>query len=416
MTIWERLGIEQTSDIKAIKKAYAKQLKVYHPEDDPAGYQALREAFDRALSIAKHTKFEEPDDYSEDDNEKHREDYGENYGYLQIDIEPDEEMEVISAPQRLPLLNLDDPDSITSKYTTISDFIAGAIELYDHFPSRISPEAWTELLNSNILWNLEAKKQIGEQLRLVLKNRKYIPMEIWSILDNFFGWEDQIQEQFQTSALRYKFLLQAEDIDIEQFLEKRDKGREALSKNELMDAENYLKQAYSLFPDDPDLMRLLGICYFRKMEYETAMSYFIRLTRLVPEEIDSYLYKAQIWYHTGHFHKGIEECQAILSRWPNQHEAIVLIRHCYMALDQKEKVIPFISTVSKKPANKPEKYARARSRATGKFVLRQLMLIILSIVLIIISSLSGVLFLTLIGLFLFFRGWFRLIRSFVRGY
>ncbi|MED4957600.1 hypothetical protein P9747_23110, partial [Paenibacillus macerans] len=53
MTIWERLGIGRTEDIKLIKRAYAKQLKKHHPEDDPEGYQALREAFDAAVSYAK---------------------------------------------------------------------------------------------------------------------------------------------------------------------------------------------------------------------------------------------------------------------------------------------------------------------------------------------------------------------------
>lgn len=35
MTIWERLGIGRTENIKLIKRAYAKQLKKHHPEDDP---------------------------------------------------------------------------------------------------------------------------------------------------------------------------------------------------------------------------------------------------------------------------------------------------------------------------------------------------------------------------------------------
>lgn len=53
MSFWQRLDISPTTDVKAIKRAYAAQLKLHHPEDDPAGYQALREAFDAALVYAK---------------------------------------------------------------------------------------------------------------------------------------------------------------------------------------------------------------------------------------------------------------------------------------------------------------------------------------------------------------------------
>lgn len=51
MTIWQQLGIEPTNDIKEIKRAYAKQLQIYHPEEDAEGYQALREAYDRAIKL-----------------------------------------------------------------------------------------------------------------------------------------------------------------------------------------------------------------------------------------------------------------------------------------------------------------------------------------------------------------------------
>ena len=56
MDIWSILGIEPTREIAKIKMAYARQLKRYHPEDDPKGFQHLREAYDCALQIAKQFK------------------------------------------------------------------------------------------------------------------------------------------------------------------------------------------------------------------------------------------------------------------------------------------------------------------------------------------------------------------------
>jgi len=54
MNYWDILGVEPTVDLKVIKKAYASKLRLYHPEDDPKGFQMLREAYDNALKEAKY--------------------------------------------------------------------------------------------------------------------------------------------------------------------------------------------------------------------------------------------------------------------------------------------------------------------------------------------------------------------------
>ncbi|MFZ6746333.1 J domain-containing protein [Undibacterium sp. JH2W] len=52
MSPFQRLGIEATGDKRQIKLAYATLLKQVHPEDDPEGFQALRRAYEDALSLA----------------------------------------------------------------------------------------------------------------------------------------------------------------------------------------------------------------------------------------------------------------------------------------------------------------------------------------------------------------------------
>lgn len=53
MSFWQILGIEATTDLPAIKKAYAARLKHTRPDDNAAAYQSLREAYDLALQHAR---------------------------------------------------------------------------------------------------------------------------------------------------------------------------------------------------------------------------------------------------------------------------------------------------------------------------------------------------------------------------
>jgi hypothetical protein len=53
MNCWEQLGIEPTSDLERIKKAFASQSRFCHPEDDPDGFQRLRTAYQQALGLAR---------------------------------------------------------------------------------------------------------------------------------------------------------------------------------------------------------------------------------------------------------------------------------------------------------------------------------------------------------------------------
>jgi hypothetical protein len=48
--MWHLLGLEPTSDTKAVKRAYAQRLKLTRPEDDPQGFQQLRQAYEWALA------------------------------------------------------------------------------------------------------------------------------------------------------------------------------------------------------------------------------------------------------------------------------------------------------------------------------------------------------------------------------
>ena len=51
--IWGELAIDPTTDVTAIKRAYARRLKLCRPEEDAAGFRRLRAAYEAALKLAQ---------------------------------------------------------------------------------------------------------------------------------------------------------------------------------------------------------------------------------------------------------------------------------------------------------------------------------------------------------------------------
>lgn len=58
MSCWIRLGIEPTDDESLIRDAYRARLPEHHPESDPEGFQALRQAYESAIRFAREEALE----------------------------------------------------------------------------------------------------------------------------------------------------------------------------------------------------------------------------------------------------------------------------------------------------------------------------------------------------------------------
>ncbi|KRA44386.1 hypothetical protein [Pseudoxanthomonas sp. Root630] len=57
---WDILGIEESVDSRAIRRAYAARLKTTRPEDDAVGFQLLTDAYEWAMGDARRRSVEPP--------------------------------------------------------------------------------------------------------------------------------------------------------------------------------------------------------------------------------------------------------------------------------------------------------------------------------------------------------------------
>lgn len=71
MDIWQTLEIQPTPDQKAIKRAYAKKLKVTRPDENPQAFQNLHMAYKAALEEALYWEEEQEEWESEENSTEH---------------------------------------------------------------------------------------------------------------------------------------------------------------------------------------------------------------------------------------------------------------------------------------------------------------------------------------------------------
>ncbi|MCM3272016.1 J domain-containing protein [Paenibacillus elgii] len=360
MRMWEILGIDPTHEVLAIKKAYAAKLKIHHPEDDPTGYQQLREAYDQAIKLAKRQQKqtsrsdEEPEAF---ETSVVREEDGSEAGDI-AEHEEDELYDEDDGPQRIPRMVIwqeqgkerDDPES------QAKHFMERVEELYGKFPSRINPNQWAELLNSDVVWNINLQNGISGRLLDFLEEHYFLPKEVWKLLDSAFHWnglvaEDKesfleqypqvysyaFAESYEVANMGYSLLLGAGEIDHEAYLHYREEAWLALMNNDMQAANYSLQKARELFDADPDVIRLEAEYGWRSGESERTLAMSNRLIQLCPDQVDGYLYRSRIWMQSGKMPEAVQDLQHILAQFPDHMLALSLTGTCYKKLGDLEK-------------------------------------------------------------------------------
>lgn len=360
MNTWGVLGIEPTEDVSVIKKAYAKKLKLFHPEEDPQGFQRLREAYESALQYSKWMKQEER-------QEEQAESQADIFELPYANISPD----ISESPADIEALN--------------DEFVKRAEDLYNNFFLRINIENWEELLDCDIMWNISNRTSLGYRLLDFLSGHHYLPREVWKLLDSNFNWRghenfyyDYYEElicyiKLQVEAVKglgYSGFVPVEGVDYETYLECREKAFNAVEENNPGNAYTYLNQAKVIYQGDPELLFIEGLCLIRTADINGALSAFNELLKIIPDHTGGLFCRAGLYYDRGYYQWALEDFLHVEACLPGTPDVQMPIAKCCYNLKKYEKAKEYFLKVLEANADNTE--ARDRMLQVNKQMINRL--------------------------------------------
>ncbi len=362
MNWWNVLEISYDSDIKTIKKAYSKLLKINNPEDNAEGYQKLREAYDAAIKYAK--KNNKNQGNQEVININNEENVIVDNGYIfESYLNKDKQIS-----HRLDLdnneRNHDDKKEKLNLSEQIAQFLNRLNDIYRDLHLRSDPAVWEELLNSAVLWDLEAFSIIENEVFDFLTKHKYLSAEIWTKLNNNFSWsqnemklynkysypmvDEFIKNLKEPSELKYDYIKSINPEVADEYLYEREQAEKALKNKKYADAYNYLQHANSLFKGDPELLRLKGDYNYNIEHLETALECYKTAFEINNYDLNSALHIGIILVLYKRFSEAMTYLSIYSSYNNNDKLALKYIAYCYyyndnlmMAKENFQKLLGF---------------------------------------------------------------------------
>ncbi|ANF97570.1 hypothetical protein [Paenibacillus bovis] len=397
MNIWMQLGIEKTNDIRAIKKAYASLLKQTHPEDDPEGYQQLREAYDKAVQWARTHQDSDSSTIQEPSAEHdhlvqstYKQDSRQNLHLEKgpgLTLAEDDESDNHKKLHLLSRLNWQ--QAVIEENNIVKEFMEQTAKLYSNFAMRVELKNWMELMNRPAVWNISMQEEIGERLLDFLEEHHYLPPAVWSLLERTFNWAQQMEEDDSYFATRYPrvyfhmfsasfetdegytWLGRYADKDMEHYLFCRAAAYSELMMGEMKEAGSRIVQAMELIQDDADLLRIriqyhmlneereqaaalcsswlqnrpddktVHLLYFRLLETDKDAqeneAYLRQLLERYPTETQLLLAAARLDMKRQEWEQAESFCQTVLRSQPAHAEAILLLAEVQTMLLEKGK-------------------------------------------------------------------------------
>jgi tetratricopeptide (TPR) repeat protein len=327
MELWQLLEISPTEDETIIKRAYAKKLKLFHPEDDPDGYQKLREAYDSAIRYAKAVKNNSmKQDYFSDD--------GNILEFSNNDIPINNSI----------FINMNEDGSITDNNennssgsgsnsnsnsncciaSSISEFIEEVNNIYKNYFSRIELKNWEVLMNFDVMWDINDKENLNIEMLNFLMEHHQLPQNVWKLLDSYFNWtgnEEDLSMYYAEEFIHYIYSLihlkkdlnyacfkSVENIDYDKFFENRENAYLASVNEHWEDAASYIKEAKQIYDKEADILYIEILKDKATDHYEEALIKCNELLALFPDYADALYERGKIHFHNKLYEKALKDC------------------------------------------------------------------------------------------------------------
>lgn len=199
---WEILGITPTDDKKTVKRAYAKLIKNHHPEDDPEGFQRVREAFETINAWIDNGYIQHQLENNKDQNDYKNESYKDtpsedtqshtnftvNYSYNETENNSNQPVETLLVEDLLDLQKKE-PDIYTRYFQHAENIISKLNTTGYDEPIK----AFKEALKATKEDTLDARLIFEEAIIDALIKHNQFPKIFMQRVIKEFKWQDKIQ-------------------------------------------------------------------------------------------------------------------------------------------------------------------------------------------------------------------------------
>ncbi len=188
--IFEILGIGETKEEREIKKAYREKLVTVNPEDNPEGFQRLREAYEEALILIR---------------------------------KPEKDVQEEDSP--------------------VTAYLKEVEKVYSSLSRRLDVKEWERLTKSSLLDDLELEEEIKWKLFRYLADHFRIPAPVWQVLDRAFavvGNAGEFKEHLPVEFVDFMVWKCAEGVESSDFPFHKLKGEDGADYDEFIKNYNQL--------------------------------------------------------------------------------------------------------------------------------------------------------------------------------